>query len=109
MLLDLLRPTSGEIKIFGSDIRKNSFEIRQVIGYLPGEFAAYSHLSAIEYFKLIARIRKAEFDFNTSLIKRFDLSEKDLEKKPEHFLMVCCKNWASYRHSFMSLKLFNSG
>ncbi len=81
ILLDLLRPTSGRVEIFGMDVRKESFNIRKQIGYLPGEFSAYDHLSGIEFFKLISKIRKVSFDEGSTLFRRFDLSEKDLSKK----------------------------
>ncbi|MGO8683358.1 MAG: ATP-binding cassette domain-containing protein, partial [Thermoleophilia bacterium] len=38
-LLDLIRPTSGSAGIFGRDTHTDSFEIRQHVGYLPGEYA----------------------------------------------------------------------
>lgn len=81
MLLDLLRPDSGEIRIFDKDIKTESFSIRKQIGYLPGEFAAYSHLTGYEYCRLVARIRGIPFDVSSSLFDLFSLSEKDLRKK----------------------------
>lgn len=53
MLVDLLRPTNGEISIFGLDTVKNSVAIRQKIGFLSGDMALDSSLTGwqqIEYF-----------------------------------------------------------
>jgi ABC-2 type transport system ATP-binding protein len=37
LLLDLLRPTSGRIRVLGLDPRRDGVEIRERVGYLPGE------------------------------------------------------------------------
>ena len=53
MLIDLTRPTSGKIKIFGLDSITNSFEIRSRVGFLAGDFALDKGLSGwqqLEYF-----------------------------------------------------------
>lgn len=43
MLVDILRPTSGSIRILGKDPRKSGADLRQHIGYLPGEFITTPH------------------------------------------------------------------
>src|SRR4051794_24039813 len=37
ILLDLLRPTSGQAFVFGRDCQREGLEARSSIGYLPGE------------------------------------------------------------------------
>lgn len=81
ILLDLLRPDSGRVEIFGSDVRKHCYNIRKLVGYLPGEFSACEHLTGYTFFQLISRIRKKPFDSTSGLFKRFDLSERELTKK----------------------------
>ncbi|MCF8302867.1 MAG: ABC transporter ATP-binding protein [Bacteroidales bacterium] len=81
LLLDLLRPTSGLIKIFGENIKTNSLEIRKRIGYLPGEFSAYHHLTGYEFLRLLSKLRNDSFDPGLELFDRFELSQKDLYKK----------------------------
>ncbi len=81
MLLDLSRPSSGEIKIFDREIYKNSLEIRKRCGYLPGSFSAYSDMSAIDFLNFAASMRKTEPTLQKSLIDRFQLSRGDLSKK----------------------------
>ncbi|MFA7243977.1 MAG: ABC transporter ATP-binding protein [Patescibacteria group bacterium] len=54
LLLDLIRPTAGSAKIFGKDIHRHSVELKQDIGYLPGEIFLPENLtgkSCINYFK----------------------------------------------------------
>lgn len=36
-LLDIIRPTSGEVRVLGKDPREGGPELRRRVGYLPGE------------------------------------------------------------------------
>ena len=45
ILTTLLLPTSGSAVIMGLDITKDTLEIRQIIGYLPGTFSLYPDLT----------------------------------------------------------------
>ncbi|MGO8683772.1 MAG: ATP-binding cassette domain-containing protein, partial [Thermoleophilia bacterium] len=56
-LLDLIRPTSGSAGIFGRDTHTDSFEIRQHVGYLPGEYALYGRLTGSEIMQFFASLR----------------------------------------------------
>ncbi|MCP4753350.1 MAG: ABC transporter ATP-binding protein [Proteobacteria bacterium] len=84
MLLDLLRPSSGEINIFGLEIYNHSLEIRKKCGYLPGSFSAYGNMSGVDFLRFAASMRKAEPRQQESLIDRFRLSQGDLSKKVKH-------------------------
>ncbi|MFX0103004.1 MAG: ABC transporter ATP-binding protein [Candidatus Hodarchaeota archaeon] len=46
VLLDMIRRSSGEAKIFGMDVQENSREIQQRLTYLPGELGLYKSKSA---------------------------------------------------------------
>ncbi len=53
MLVDLIRPTSGAITIFGLDAQQQSLEIRRRIGYLSGDMALDGGLTGrqqLEFF-----------------------------------------------------------
>ena len=84
MLLDLLRPSSGEIIIFGHKICEHSLEIRKRCGYLPGNFSAYGDMTGGEFLRFVASMRKAEPSLQESLIDRFHLSKDDLSQKVKH-------------------------
>lgn len=79
LLLDLIRPTSGQIKVFGQNVCCNNEQIHQDLGYLPGEIFLPDHLSGkncIEYYK---KFKKSINDkYMGELIKRLGL---DLKKK----------------------------
>ncbi len=57
LLLDLIRPQSGRVRLFGLDARRDAVAIHRRIGYLPGELALYDRLSARETFAHFARLR----------------------------------------------------
>ncbi len=84
LLLDLLRPSSGEIKIFGDSIDSHSLEIRKRCGYLPGNFFAYSNMTGSDFLRFVASMRKAGPGMQESLIARLQLSQDDLSLKIKH-------------------------
>jgi len=56
-LLDFIRPTSGRASVLGLDTRADSVEIQRSVGYLPGEFAPYRHMTGHEYLGFFAALR----------------------------------------------------
>jgi ABC-2 type transport system ATP-binding protein len=57
LLLDQLRPTSGQGQVLGLDIRERSLEIRQQIGYLPGDLSLYPKLTGRQTLDFFAGLR----------------------------------------------------
>ena len=57
ILLDLLRPTSGEVSVLGLDPRRDGVELRRRVGYLPGDLALYPKLTAGETIDYLASLR----------------------------------------------------
>ena len=79
LLLDLIHPSSGRAKIFGLDSQKNSLEIRQRIGYIPGEINLYPNMKGEDLLNYLARFYNSlNLVFILGLTKRFKL---DLSKK----------------------------
>lgn len=79
LLLDLIHPTSGRANIFGLDSHRNSLEIRQKIGYIPGELNLYPNMKARDLLNYLARFYNGlDLGFILGLTKRFKL---DLERK----------------------------
>ncbi len=48
MLIDLIRPSSGQISIFGLDSIKDSLEIRRRVGFLTGDMALDGGLTGLQ-------------------------------------------------------------
>lgn len=65
----LLNPTSGQILLFGKDLKDQSDEIKDKIAYMPQKFGLYEDLTIIENLNLFADLkgipkneRKAVYD-----------------------------------------------
>ncbi len=73
-ILDLLRPTEGEIRVFGRDPRRDGAEIRQRVAYVPGELRLPERLTARQFLRSIGRLRsRFEADRIEELAHRFKL------------------------------------
>ncbi|MEX1357493.1 MAG: ABC transporter ATP-binding protein [Gaiellaceae bacterium] len=59
LMLDLIRPSSGRVELFGADPRGNA-ALRRRIGYLPGDLRLYDRLTARELLAYFARLRRLD-------------------------------------------------
>jgi ABC-2 type transport system ATP-binding protein len=57
LLLDLLRPTSGTVRVLGLDPRRQGVDVRRRIGYLPGDLRLYERLTGREQVTYLASLR----------------------------------------------------
>ena len=57
VLTGYIAPTSGKVSINGLDIQSHSYEIRQLIGYLPESNPLYADMTVIDLLKFTANIR----------------------------------------------------
>ena len=83
ILLDLLRPTSGNAALFGHDCQSDSLKARSAVGYLPGEMGIYSDLTGREILEFLERIggERVSKEHRHTLTERFELSDRDLSRK----------------------------
>ena len=83
ILLDLLRPTSGNAAVFGHDCQSDGLKARSAVGYLPGEMGIYSDLTGHELLVFLERIGGGTVsrEHRNNLTKRFELSDRDLSRK----------------------------
>ena len=58
MILGLISPTSGQVKVMGRDMAKESTAVKQFIGYLPEESPLYENMTVTEYLMFFAEIYK---------------------------------------------------
>jgi ABC-2 type transport system ATP-binding protein len=73
LLLDFIRPTSGEVRVFGLDPRRDSHGRRR-IGYLPGDLRLYERLTARQQLTYFAGLRGLEgIGVAEQLAERFDV------------------------------------
>ena len=80
MLCGLITPTSGEAKVAGFDVLKESLKIRKIIGLLPESFGFYDWMNAQEYLLHFAALYKIEAKEAkrrvTELLEQFGLADK---------------------------------
>lgn len=80
MLLDLVRPDAGSIRVLGMDARRDSVAIRRQVGYLPGDLALYERLTARELLTFFAHLRGGHpWESAAALLDR--LSFEDFDRK----------------------------
>lgn len=77
-LLDLIRPDSGKIRIFGLDPQKDSLEVRRRVGYLPGELHIEDNLTVEGALHFFNRLRGniTDWTYVNLLAERIDLDLK---------------------------------
>jgi ABC-2 type transport system ATP-binding protein len=57
-ILDLLRPTAGEIRVFGQDPRHEGAQIREHLAYVPGELRLPERLTGRQFLASVGKLRK---------------------------------------------------
>ncbi len=57
LLLGLQRPSEGTAEIFGLDCTRAREQIHRHVGYLPGDFAVYPHLTGAQYLAFLTALR----------------------------------------------------
>jgi ABC-2 type transport system ATP-binding protein len=62
VLMDIIRPTAGQARMFGKDCQKDSVAARDRVGYLPGELRLYENLTARRFFKMYYSLQKSSND-----------------------------------------------
>jgi len=79
-MLDLLRPSSGEIRVFNIDPQHSPQAVKEKVGYLPDDLKLEGDFTARDFFKHIRKLRgdKRPWKDILSLAERLDL---DLDKK----------------------------
>ncbi|MGP4097311.1 ATP-binding cassette domain-containing protein [Nonomuraea sp. KM90] len=71
LLLDVIRPTRGSVRVLGADPREPA--IRSRIGYLPGELALEGRERARDYLRFLGRVRGGVPDTRIdALAERFE-------------------------------------
>ncbi len=83
MLLDLIRPTAGDARIFQLDTHSQSSAIHARVGYLPGDLNLYRRLNGHELLEYLAKLKgSVDWQYVDELVERLEV---DLEK-PLHDL-----------------------
>ena len=81
LLLQLLKPDSGQITIFNQKIKWTDVHHRDRIGYLPGDFKAPMDMKARCYLNYMAAFRRRPPRLREQLIEQLKINAGDLNKK----------------------------
>lgn len=74
LLMDLIRPTSGTIRVLGHDLRRDPVPARSRTGYLPGDLELYRDMSGHQLLAFLARLRPgSDLAYAAELAERLDL------------------------------------
>jgi len=84
ILVALMEPTSGEVDIFGYNLRKERKEVRGILGYLPQDFRFFAKYKTYEFLDYAARLsgmrngknRKQAVDEMLESVGLFDVRER---------------------------------
>jgi ABC-type multidrug transport system ATPase subunit len=69
ILTTLILPDSGKASLMGLDVVEDFWEIRKIVGYMPGRFSLYQDLSIEENLNFFATV------FNTTVAENYHLIE----------------------------------
>ena len=76
LMLGLLAPTAGDVRIDGESVRGGAFrQVRRRIGYLPESVALYNNLSGLETMRFFARLKGADSGSCRVLLARVGLGD----------------------------------
>lgn len=84
LLIDLLRPNSCSIELFGMPLKRNQVELRERIGYLPGDFSPYGDLSVARFLNYMAKFRSRPPELRQSLLDKLNITDYNLSQKIKH-------------------------
>jgi ABC-2 type transport system ATP-binding protein len=73
-LLNLLRPTSGQLRLFGLDPAKNEVAVKSRLSYVPDQVAFYPWMTVRDTLNYYASFRQTwNVDLEKKLLTQFDL------------------------------------
>lgn len=80
ILTGIIGDFEGNVNVLGMDVRKDSIDIKQKIGYIPENAALYDVLTPVEYLNFIGRLYGMELESikkkSSELLHLFELGTK---------------------------------
>ena len=89
LLLDLLRPTSGEAFIFGYNCWTEGLDARARIGYLPGELGLYLDLTGLETLDFLAGLNRQPVDKQHRIFTTPEVYSVISHRDPSKIICTC--------------------
>jgi len=79
LLLDFIRPTTGDVRVFDLDARTNSLEIRNRSGILPEGVELYERLTGRQHLEFAIESKRADDDPD-ALLERVGIADAATQK-----------------------------
>jgi ABC-2 type transport system ATP-binding protein len=86
VMMDVIRPTRGQIFVFGKDCQKEGVAIRKRVGYLPGELSLYPNMKGRHFLNMLASLQEktVERSYRRELYERLNLDPTRRMKEYSH-------------------------
>ena len=75
-MLDVIRPTTGKIRVLGLDAQHDTMELHRHIGYLPGDVRLPGSMTGKQVIDYFSRLQGLEPVLLDDLVARFDVEMK---------------------------------
>src|SRR5712691_4834322 len=75
-LLDIIRPTSGTLRVLGLDAQRDSRELHRYLGYLPGDVRLPGEMTGKQVITYFSRLQGLSPVLLSDLVARFDVEMK---------------------------------
>jgi len=82
VLATLLMPTTGSVRVLGTDVMDSPQHVRRNIGYVPDSFGVYEDLTVVEYLSFFAAAYRIEWEKRAGTVRDV-LALTDLSDKTE--------------------------
>src|SRR5579864_1756182 len=75
-MLDVIRPTSGTLRVLGLDAQRDKMELHKRIGYLPGDVRLPGQMTGKQVIDYFSRLQGRQPILLNDLVERFDVELK---------------------------------
>ncbi len=75
-MLDVIRPTSGTLRVLGLDAQRDNMELHRRIGYLPGDVRLPGDMTGKQVIDYFSRLQGLKPVLLNDLVARFDVEMK---------------------------------
>jgi ABC-2 type transport system ATP-binding protein len=81
LLMQLLNPDKGSISLFGKLLNKNRWDLRDRIGYLPGDFHPYGDMTSGYFLNYMAGYRSSSPRLRSWLFDKLHFTARELKQR----------------------------
>ncbi|MEM1705890.1 MAG: ABC transporter ATP-binding protein [Thermosphaera sp.] len=82
IIATLLKPSDGEVFVYGVSVNKNPLEARKLLNYLPEEAGAYRDLTGLDFIRFMLSVRFSGRRLEEAVSEAIDIADlgNDLKK-----------------------------